>query len=218
MKKTVLVSCLALLAASPVFAASAPEEGFYLGAAYGTAKLDDKAFRDQQPLSVDDKDSSLQLWGGYRFTKWIAMEGRYATLGEYKAVIYDGDSGTTDSKIKADSFTVNMKVILPIGNSGFDVYGLLGLGIANWDAEVGPVDPKPALSASDIEGAVTYGLGVRWTILPSLTVQLALDGNTYEGSTAVSYTDPDDEDSQITEAISFDSNTLSTTLGIQYNF
>ena len=52
------------------------------------SKVNENAFRgptyvvQSDVVSIDNKDASLQVWGGYRLADWVSMEARYSTLGE----------------------------------------------------------------------------------------------------------------------------------------
>ena len=228
-KQLFSVVAISLLSGSAF--AEAPKEGWFVGVGAGAAKVNENAFRgstyvvQSDVVSIDNKDASLQVWGGYRLADWVSMEARYSTLGEYVTNV-DDIAGQDQDKTKAEALSVHMKLIWPFGDSGFDVYGQLGLGIAKWDSDFTVIDFEgpPAnngqtrFSASGTEPAVSYGVGVRWTIIPQLTMQLAVDAYRFDGAGTFSYvisTGPNvTEDKQV----KFDADILTTSLGLQYNF
>jgi opacity protein-like surface antigen len=227
-----------LLLVSGVAGAAAPEEGWFVGASYGLTEIDDKAFRSATDVvSTDDKDSSVQLWGGYRLANWVSMEGRYSTLGEYVANEDDGTPQGAQSKSEAEALTVNMKLILPFGSSGFDVYGQLGIGAAKWKSDLvltefvsePPNNGQTNFRASGNEPVVSYGVGVRWTVIPRLTLQLAVDAYQFKGASSITYSAdvpvvdpitglPTFVERTLIQKITFDADLLTTSLGLQYNF
>ena len=232
--KQQFLAVVLLAGVSGMASAAAPEEGWFAGVSYGASKIDEKAFRSATDVvSIDDQDSSVQLWGGYRLADWVSVEGRYSTLGEYVAAVDDGSAEGTEDKSEAEAFSVHMKLILPFGESGFDVYGQLGVGVAKWDSDLvltdfgddaPPDSGQSQFSTSGTEPVVSYGVGVRWTVIPRLTLQLAVDAYQFKGTGAISYTNatgaspPLPSEETITQQIKFDADILTTSLGLQYNF
>jgi len=238
-KQLFSVVAISLLSASAF--AEAPKEGWFAGVSAGAAKVNENAFRgptyvvQSDVVSIDNKDASLQVWGGYRLADWVSMEARYSTLGEY-VTNGDGTAGQDQDKNEAEALSVHMKLIWPFGDSGFDVYGQLGLGIAKWDSDFTviefedntlPINGQTRFSASGTEPAVSYGVGVRWTIIPQLTMQLAVDAYKFDGSSTFSYFNenytppgplPVPQTQIINQQVKFDADILTTSLGLQYNF
>lgn len=228
-KQLVAVVAISLLSASAF--AEAPKEGWFAGVSAGAAKVNENAFRgptyvvQSDVVSIDDKDASLQVWGGYRLADWVSMEARYSTLGEY-VTNGDGIAGQDQDKTEAEALSVHMKLIWPFGDSGFDVYGQLGLGIAKWDSDftvvefegLPPLNGQSRFSASGTEPAVSYGVGVRWTIIPQLTMQLAVDAYRFDGASTFSYVTSTGPTVTEDQQVKFDADILTTSLGLQYNF
>ena len=234
-KQLFAVVAISLLSASAF--AEAPKEGWFAGVSAGAAKVNENAFRgptyvaQSDVVSIDNKDASLQVWGGYRLADWVSMEARYSTLGEY-VTNGDGIAGQDQDKTEAEALSVHMKLIGKFGDSGFDVYGQLGLGIAKWDSDftinefegnTSPINGQTRFSASGTEPAVSYGVGVRWTIIPQLTMQLAVDAYRFDGSSTFSYVSevapgPPQVKETINQQVKFDADILTTSLGLQYNF
>ena len=229
-KQLVAVVAISLLSASAF--AEAPKEGWFAGVSAGAAKVNENAFRgptyvvQSDVVSIDDKDASLQVWGGYRLADWVSMEARYSTLGEY-VTNGDGTAGQDQDKTEAEALSVHMKLIWPFGDSGFDVYGQLGLGIAKWDSDftviefedgIPPINGQSRFSASGTEPAVSYGVGVRWTMIPQLTLQLAVDAYRFDGAGTFSYVTSTGPTVTKDQQVKFDADILTTSLGLQYNF
>tara|TARA_R110001583_G_scaffold63575_5_gene185989 strand:- start:353 stop:928 length:576 start_codon:yes stop_codon:yes gene_type:complete len=100
------------------------ENGVYVGANYGYLKVDgDDEF--------DDDNDVLQGLVGYRFNKYLALEGSYIDFGHY---------GNNLSRAETDGYTAGLKVTLPIADrvelyakggqlwysTDYDVVGLSG--------------------------------------------------------------------------------------------
>jgi hypothetical protein len=156
LKKTTVAAVLFGLSAA-AYAAEPPEKGAYIGAGAGSSTYDDDgAFIG---LSFDDTDTSLMLFGGYKFLKHLAVEGRYQTYGSFTV----SDVNTVDLDVAA--LSVHAVGIVPFGTSGWELFGHLGLGIVSQD--VG--------SFSDDVTAVGGGLGVRWYVAPNFALSAQTD-------------------------------------------
>jgi len=163
------------------------EKGAYMGAALGSTEY------DQDNLvtgpNVDEKDGGFQLWGGYKFFKWFAVEGRASYLGEY-----------TFGPVKSEytALTGHAVFILPFGQSGWDIYGQLGLGLVNQNVS------GLGASGDDTGSTGTAGLVVRWTPAPAWTISLGVDAWAWELETI--------------SGSKVDASVAMGRLGLQYNF
>jgi hypothetical protein len=166
------------------------KRGTYLGGALGTTQLNDDGAL--YGLSYDNQDSGAELWGGYRFLSWFAVEGKYAYLGQYTI-----SNGFGSTNAKAYALTVNAVFILPFGQSDWDMYGQLGLGSLayNFNSSSGTND------GSQTTG--TAGFGVRWTPISTMTLSLGIDAYAWQ------------EDGYYQ---SYNPSIAITKLGVQYNF
>jgi len=153
MKRMHALVGLAVLAAMP---ASAAERGFYWGLdagqyAYGLDRnqLDDQIVDTLNAVGLSVIDGSSETsedgfsWGltlGYQFFRFLAIEAAYVDLGsaEYKANL-DVTDGRQVVPLKAtltgDSSGAALSAlgILPIWDTGWDVYGRAGVYFSNGD-------------------------------------------------------------------------------------
>lgn len=174
MKQLIVTAALATLVASPALAQNVtgvPDEGFYLGAGIGQAKLDNSTLDELAEFgySTDDKDTAYKLFAGYQFNPNFAVEASYVDFGEYTAnaaVAINGNVVSENIKSSADGFGFALVGKLPI-DGGFSVFGKLGL-IA-WDGETYDtvrINGQPVidqkLSADDIDPF--YGIGVEYVV------------------------------------------------------
>jgi len=152
---------IALLTASGLVSAGAVNDrGAYIGGAFGiTSFEDDGAFAGQQ---FDDSDTSLQLYGGYKFLRYFSLEGRLLSLGSYSL-------GPTE--IDATAFSVNAVGIIPFGGSGWELFGQLGLGQINLDVS-GFEDEDETIGSA--------GIGVRFTPTEHFSIALQTDAYAWE--------------------------------------
>jgi hypothetical protein len=133
-----VLGTLALTALAP--AASAADNGFYLGAGITDTKFDVDNFGSG---SLDD--NSFKVIAGVRPLDWLAFEANYLDLG--------GES-TAGNSVDASALTVSGLVLAEIGI--VDLYARLG--VAKWDANFSSNDLN--FRESDDGWEPTYGVGI----------------------------------------------------------
>ncbi len=162
-------------------AASADGVGFMLeGGAYYAQVDDDVAIEDLEDLKTkfDDSSYGYNLGVGWRFNKWLAVDGGYWDLGEFNSDRF-ADGGK--AKVEFDTVTLGGIVSVPLWI--LDIYARGGAAFWNADArhfDDDGTDPYYGVGASmniggsldlylevlrfDLETAVdTAGIGVRFT-------------------------------------------------------
>lgn len=140
---TTVFAVLLALGANADAAETLPN-GPYFGAGVGASTYDDDgAFNG---LSFDDSDTSLQLFGGYKFFENFAVEGRYQDFGTFSV------TGVQTVNLDVSAISVHAVGIIPFGTSGWELFGHLGIGTVNQDAVV----------VEDDVSAAAGGIGVRW--------------------------------------------------------
>jgi hypothetical protein len=219
MYKHISIIATSLVLATASYAEPLKERGGYIGAAYGATSFEDDGFYDSYNdgfdvinLDLDEDGQAWQIYGGYRFMKYFAVEGRYTGFGDYKANADGFLSGignfSGEDKIEFSSLTAHALGIYPFGQSGFDIYGQLGLGTMVYDRKTTVSIAQGSGSVKDDDSSLTLsaGVGVRYTPpkFQHLTVQLAYD--TY----AFQVEDEFDEE--------YNMNLSMAKLGVQYNF
>lgn len=157
MKNAVLATGLALALVSP--AAALADNGWFLGAAIGSAELSD----DFDGFAIDTDSTAWRLTGGYRFNDYLAFEGGYHNFGRFEQdVVVNGEP--VPVSLKADGFTIGGVANLPLG----DRFGLFArAGAYFWD---GDSDLNGVSVASPEDSNLYLGLGLtfdvseRWSI------------------------------------------------------
>ena len=136
-----------MLATTSAYSEPLKERGGYIGAAYGVTKYeDDGALEDDFGLfDLDDSGQAWQLYGGYRFFKYFAVEGRYTDFGDYTSE--DNFGFGAEIEAKYSTLTAHAIGIYPFGQSGFDIYGQAGLGAVFYEAKGRIPWPEIALHA-----------------------------------------------------------------------
>jgi hypothetical protein len=159
MIKRLALALLLLTSCSLAFAASPKESGGYIEGGFGTTSLeDDGAFAG---YNFDNSDSGFGLAGGYKFFKHLAVEGRYTDFGTFSL-------GGVPFDVTAVS--IHVIGIIPFGESGWELFGQLGLGSAD----------LTILGESVSENVGSAGLGIRYSISENFSLGLRTDAYAYE--------------------------------------
>ena len=213
MKKPATILMMAFTLSADLHGTALGTGGPYLGAAYGLTTYDDgDLFTSQQDLPAyqgADLDAGGELWqiyGGYRFLRYLSVEGRYSNFGDYSAELSAQEAPVTDEAgdeitTELSSLTLHCVGILPIGGSGFDLYGQIGWGVIFYQASFDVVEGDASTLSS--------GLGLRYTPpgIQTMTLQLAYDIYAFEVEAGKGVTGD-----------TFDQRLGMGKFGIQYNF
>jgi OOP family OmpA-OmpF porin len=158
-RKFLMAGSLALISAN---AAEAQDRGFFVNAGFGQSQYDlsqddfDElalfAFESSGATvldadsELDDEGSAWSIAGGYRFSRYFALEASYVDLGsaEYRAsgpvfVPFAGVQNTVLSfDVSVEMVTASAVGVVPIGQK-FDLHGNLGLFYAETTFGIGVV-------------------------------------------------------------------------------
>jgi OOP family OmpA-OmpF porin len=140
----IVVLLLGLSAAAN--AAEPKAKGPYAGASYGLSVFDDDGATGGSYL--DDEDTAFQVYGGYKFLKYFAVEARYIDFGSFS----DGFDSLDLSAV-----SLHAVGIIPFGTSGWELFGQLGYGKIT----------QKVLDYDRDDNAGSGGIGVRWYLNPS---------------------------------------------------
>jgi OOP family OmpA-OmpF porin len=169
----VLVGALALLVA-PAWAGT-----FYLGAGAGESSTDDLSVADLDDGSfvdgsLDDSDTAIKAFVGYRFLKFVAIEVGYVDLGEFTIEgTSDGSgpdffAGPVDAAAEVDGYDVSVLGILPIGKR-LKVFARAGYYL--WDSEVTVSNGGLSLSEDDDGEDTLIGAGASFRLGAGIDVR-----------------------------------------------
>ena len=164
-----VVGFSALIAASGAMA----DAGWYVGLSVGEADFDvSKSDIDDGSVitgaSLDDTDTSINVYVGYQLNSYFSVEGGYIDFGEFSITgVSDGagsfwDAGPVKYEGEADALTLGVRGSYPI-NDRFSVHGKLGL--ARWDAEASAMDGSGTYNLYDDDGTDPYyGAGASYNL------------------------------------------------------
>ena len=159
LKKTLLVTTL-LIAFGAAQAAEPKSHGAYIGGGVGTSLFNDgDAFAG---FTRDDTDTYTMLFAGFKAFKYLAIEGRYSDFGRFAI---DGAS------FDVTSVSAHLVGTVPFGDSGWELYGQLGLGTLEFDAGFG---------VDDDQSATAGGIGLRYSPSPNVSIGIQADALVWE--------------------------------------
>ena len=193
-----ILTAAALLTAAAAHAQNA-DNGWYLGIGAGASAYSDDVpkqiarayagnahytFTDAR--TTNDSDIAAQLFLGYRFTPWFALELGYQDLGEAKTH-YDlapinspqGKSPSIDGRYRAHDVNAALVGSLPI-NERFELLARAGVSNVSltYDERGTNVLGQPyRFHASDDSTHPTFGIGALWRFSQQFSLRLDLDRN-----------------------------------------
>ena len=176
-----MLSLVGLQAGSPAVAA---EPGAYIGAAFGQSQAADlDSGRINASLasiglgaatSVDDKGSPFKLFGGFRFSENLAVEGGYTSFGKFtsNSTIVSGGSGTLSGEWSGYSLDIAAVGMLPVGQS-LTVFGKAGLGLWDLELDLTASGPGGSLTANDSDSGISpiVGLGAMFNVSSNFAIR-----------------------------------------------
>jgi OOP family OmpA-OmpF porin len=124
--KFALISAFLFSIFSPVLSAEALGNPWYIGAGVGQSEVDDFC---SGVSNCDDTDTGWKLFGGYRFTQYVAIEAGYVDFGKFS-----GNSGGISGSAEVTGVTAHVVGTLPL-NERFSLIGRLGTIYADVDVK-----------------------------------------------------------------------------------
>jgi OOP family OmpA-OmpF porin len=167
MKRISMFLAFALIAAA--VPASASDTGFYLGAGIGKPSIDPNDFYPDLGDAIEEDALAFKGYGGFRFFKFLAVEGGYTNLGNSEWVERNVQGSRERAEISVKGWDAYVVGILPVSNS-FELYGKLGF--MAWDTEIRSyivTDPHYSDSATGSDTA--YGFGAGFWVGPNVTLR-----------------------------------------------
>jgi opacity protein-like surface antigen len=137
LRKIGVVSLLSLLS----FQALADDKGLYLGAGVSSIETD--------KTHLNDEDYSYKVFAGYRVNSYLAFEGAFVDLGQFKDEDLDFDG---------KSVQASAHLGFPLGER-VRVFG--SLGAHAWDADGNASDDDTGVN-------MTYGAGVEFDVFRNI--------------------------------------------------
>jgi OOP family OmpA-OmpF porin len=184
--RTGLIAALVLLAGPAI---AQDNDGFYMGAGMGYSKINinenklDRLISDGLPdpwvitrSKVDQNATPYQIFAGFRFLNYFAVELAYMNLGEvtYKSNASNGTTG--DGAVKGtwsnDGVPLSFLGILPLGDR-FDIFGRVGVYYGSTDLKVRLKDfTGTTIATTSVDDNTTQffgGVGADWNFPGNFT-------------------------------------------------
>lgn len=184
--RTALITSLVLLAGPAI---AQDDNGFYMGAGMGYSKLSinenklDRLISDALPApwvitrsSVDQNATPYQIFAGFRFLDYFAVEIAYLNMGEatYKANISDtsAGSGAVKGTWSNDGVPLSFLGIWPISDQ-FDIFGRVGVYYGSTELKARGKDSSgTTIVTGSVDDSTTQffgGVGADWNFTESFT-------------------------------------------------
>lgn len=168
----VLVVLSSALAAQPAHAQA------FVGASAG--RTDWKDVECGNAAACDRKDTGWTIRGGYRYTPWFGVEGRYFDLGKAHTAVAAGDGGDpVNADFSAKGFGIDVVLSWPVSDR-VSVSGMAGIARSEAKSDF-PERTFDSGGATITQVGVQqtrrgtnpyYGLGVAFGVTPQLSVSL----------------------------------------------
>ena len=155
----------------------------FVGASLG--RSDWRDFRCEGTTNCESRDTAGTVRFGYRYTPWLAVEGRYFDLGNATATsdsAFTGSNGAgtlvSHERFSARGLGLDAVLSWPISDR-FAIAGIAGVarseGKAHFSSEMVPADAQ--LSVPDVDGTKRatnpyYGLAAGFAVTPQLWLSL----------------------------------------------
>lgn len=160
----------------------ADESGWYAGINVGqsNAKIDDDSIargllgNGFASTSIDDEDGDIgyKLFGGYRFNKYIAIEGGYFDLGQFGFTATTVPAGTLGGNIEIKGLNFDLVGILPIVEK-FSAFGRVGVNYAQAKDTFTGTGAVNVLNSNPSKRDTNYkfGLGLQYDFTAALAIR-----------------------------------------------
>ncbi len=156
------------LPSSPVLAVDIYESAGYLGGAVSITRDNNDSLENiakEFGITRDDSDTGLQLFAGYRFNRYFAVEAKFAGLGEYAV------SNCCDKiEVEARAFSLDAAFIIPFGEYPFDLQAQAGVAIGDVK-----ISSNFGINESSSDFGGHAGLALRWHASQKVTMRAAAE-------------------------------------------
>jgi hypothetical protein len=167
--------------------AAAQEREFYGGIGGGGTNFESSPTDIALPVDpattvtavVDDSDSNLRFYGGYRLNRNLAFEALYSNIGEFELI---DDTNNFELTNELNSVDLAVVGLLPLWEGRVDLIARAGLAFWSLDSEVKAIEgaagspsfiAEPESSGQDLFWSVGFNLNFfdekRWTFRSELT-------------------------------------------------
>lgn len=178
-------SLMALFAIASSIAA-AQESGGYFGVNVGRsqADIDNERIVDEltsagittTSLDADERDTGYKLFGGYRFNRYLALEGGYFDLGKFGFTTTTLPAGTLSGRIEVKGVNLDLVGFVPF-TAKFAAFGRAGAIHAEAKDSFAGTGAVNVLDPSRRERDTNYkfGLGLQYRFTRSFAMRAEVE-------------------------------------------
>lgn len=194
-RRLVATLCVVLLAVPAAPSVQAAEPGWYVGARAGesVSSLDAGTVRDRLgaqghdvAVELDEDRFGGALYGGYRFSQYLAVEGALLDLGEFDVSIAGStpNAGTFANDVAAalgdggTAVSISVRADVPLSER---FHLTPRLGVYHWRSETDLSLGSESISIKNDGVDITGGLGVSFVLTPGLTAGVGWDRYAHSG-------------------------------------
>ena len=179
------IGLMALTALAGPLAAAA-DSAWYIGGNVGQtrAKIDDARITGgllgsgfaTTSIADDNRDTGFKLFGGYRFTPNIALEGGYFDLGRFGFNAATVPTGTLNGNIKLRGLNLDLVGTLPITDR-LSAFGRVGMNYADardrfrGTGAVRVLNPEPSKRAANVK----FGAGLQYAFTDAFAMRAEIE-------------------------------------------
>jgi OOP family OmpA-OmpF porin len=173
--KCVIVAAMALAAGTGTALAQSADDnprGWYIGGGVGNFNVEIDRFRDVDDAfeRLDDDDTGWKVLAGYRFNRFVALEGAYVDFGR-QSDTFDVGGTSGDFTAHLSGFSPQLVGTIPMGP--VELSGKVGVYFIDIDlgADIDSVDELDFDSNTSEENFM-YGVGIGATFFERLNAKL----------------------------------------------
>jgi OOP family OmpA-OmpF porin len=173
--KCVIVAAMALAAGTGTALAQSPDDnprGWYIGGGVGNFNVEIDRFRDVDDAlgRLNDDDTGWKVLAGYRFNRFVSLEGAYVDFGR-QSDTFDVGGSSGDFTAHLSGFSPQLIGTIPMGP--VELTGKVGVYFIDidLDADIDNVDELDFDSNTSEENFM-YGVGIGATFFERLNAKL----------------------------------------------
>jgi opacity protein-like surface antigen len=172
MKRVIVASMVLAAISGSAVAADDNERGFYLGGGIGNFNLeiDRVSAVDNAVRRLDDDDNAWKVFGGYRFNRFISLEGAYVDFGR-QSDTFDVGGSSGDFTAELSGFSPQLVGTVPVGP--VELSAKVGVYFVDIDlsADIDNADELD-FDSNTSEEDFMYGVGIGATFFERLNAKL----------------------------------------------
>lgn len=153
---------------APAMAVMSVPYGWYVEANAGSTNLSNKSYPGSSSSSGLGGSGDI----GYKFMPYFALEAGYS---QYANTTIEDNAGTKAGTDKHYSYNIAGRGILPIVDSGVELFAKLGVGRVNSNIDINNETAANNIglgSGSHTAAGIYYGAGIQYYVMPELAVNV----------------------------------------------